>query len=263
MSASGDVERTSERGGEEDKPDNEVGLEENATPPEPTPPLTTINLQSTMEKLNARVGRLLDTHPAGEPLPAWGLKATDNLAGLTSSIEVQNSDANVVQSENEKWSYAEILTRTKNVSLTQTDVNTRLSGSAAEIGSVNDVDAQSALNQLRTAAGCRAQSVRPNDQNFADNPALEYFSLISDGPVATRHQQLMSGCMNWQSTSPNADGKCAEPANWKELSNAVLVLLMPSNSVEECALRPASFKMEKRKLYHTALFDSSRCRHVS
>ncbi|CAN0053989.1 unnamed protein product, partial [Pylaiella littoralis] len=83
--------------------------------------------------------------------------------------------------------------------------------------------------------------------------AFEFFSLILDGPAATMYQQLMSGCINWQATvvdtasySQNA-GSFTPPSNWKELSNAVLDLMMPSNSVEECALRLASFKMEKNE----------------
>ncbi|CAM9480986.1 unnamed protein product, partial [Pylaiella littoralis] len=137
----------------------------------------------------------------------------------------------------------------RTVTLTQSDVKRlpRLCGSV-EVGNGGDVDVLSVLQQqYRVVAGFRVQTVRPGDESYADSVAFEFFSLILDGPAATMYQQLMSGCINWQATvvdtasySQNA-GSFTPPSNWKELSNAVLDLMMPSNSVEECALRLASF----------------------
>lgn len=93
----------------------------------------------------------------------------------------------------------------------------------------------------------RAQSVRPNDPSYGDELASEYFSLILDGRAAAMYQQLMSSCINSQAsvatieTSDEA-GSFTPPANWKELPNAVLDLLRPSNNVEECARRLATPK---------------------
>ena len=63
------------------------------------------------------------------------------------------------------------------------------------------------------------------------------------------YQQLMSGSIDWKSSATanntSRSGPFDPPSNWKELSNAFFDLLTPSNSLEECALRLASSKMEK------------------
>lgn len=48
-------------------------------------------------------------------------------------------------------------------------------------------------------------------------------------------------------TSSGQAGSFTPPATWKELSDAVIDLMMPGNSVEECALRLASLKKEKNE----------------
>lgn len=145
----------------------------------------------------------------------------------------------------------------KTVTLTQADVKPlpRLSGSV-EIENSNDVDVQSVLTHHRTVVGFRAQSVRPNDPSYGDEITFGCFSLTLDGPVAMTYQQLMSGCIDWQSSVVNTEtsdkvGSSIPPSNWKELSNAVLDLATSSNNVAECALRLATFNMEKNEPIHT------------
>ena len=148
----------------------------------------------------------------------------------------------------------------KSVTLTQSDVKRlpRLSGSI-EVGDAGDVDVLSVLQQYRVVAGFRAQTVRPGDESYGDLVAFEFFSLILDGPAAKMYQQLMSGRINWQTSVTHPDtsdqlGSFTPPSNWRELSNAVLDLLMPSNSVEECARLLASFKMTPNEtVQHYAL----------
>ena len=103
------------------------------------------------------------------------------------------------------------------------------------------------------------KTVRPGDESYGDLVAFEFFSLILDGPAAKMYVQLMSCRINWQTSVTHPDtsdqlGSFTPPSNWRELSNAVLDLLMPSNSVEECARLQASFKMTPNEtVQHYAL----------
>ena len=60
----------------------------------------------------------------------------------------------------------------------------------------------------------------------------------------------MSGRIDWCANVANAEnmsnpGSFAPPSTWEELKLALLDILMPSNSVEKCAIKLATFKTEK------------------
>ena len=60
----------------------------------------------------------------------------------------------------------------------------------------------------------------------------------------------MSGRIDWCANVVNAEkmsnpGSFVPPPTWEELKLALLDILMPSNSVEECAIELATFKTEK------------------
>ena len=60
----------------------------------------------------------------------------------------------------------------------------------------------------------------------------------------------MSGWIDWSANVVNAEnindaGSFAPLSTWEELKLALLDILMPANSVEECAIKLATFKSEK------------------
>ena len=59
-----------------------------------------------------------------------------------------------------------------------------------KLGGSRDVDVAAVLSQYRLVADFKAKTVRPNDEEYADSLAFEHHSLICDGPVITRYQQL-------------------------------------------------------------------------
>ena len=139
-----------------------------------------------------------------------------------------------------------MLSAPKAVTFTPNDVRSlpRLTGSA-------DVDVAEVLSQFRLVVDFRAKAVAPHDEKFADNLAFERLSLICDGPCLTLYQQLMSGRIGWSANVVNAEninnaGSFAPPSTWEELKLALLDILMPANSVEECAIKSATFQTERR-----------------
>ena len=141
--------------------------------------------------------------------------------------------------------YAGVLSAPKTVTVTPNDVRSlpRMTGDV-------DVDVAEVITQFRLVVGFRAKSVAPNDEQFADNLAFEHLCLICDGPCLTLYQQLMSGRIDWSANVVNAEnvnnpGSFPPPSTWEELKLAILDILMPANSVEECAIKLATFKPEK------------------
>ena len=59
------------------------------------------------------------------------------------------------------------------------------------------------------------------------------------------------GRIDWSANVVNAEninnaGSFAPPSTWEELKLALLDILMPANSVEECAIKSATFQTERR-----------------
>ena len=113
-----------------------------------------------------------------------------------------------------------------------------------------DIDVAEGLPQFRLVVGFRAKTVAPNDEKFADDLACENLSLICDGPCPTLYQQLMSGRIDWSANVANAEnvnnpGSFPPPSTWGELKLALQDILTPANSVEESAIKLATFNTEK------------------
>ena len=84
---------------------------------------------------------------------------------------------------------------------------------------------------------------------LSDEVAFEHLSLICDGPVLQLYKHTMDGSINWHvpqmSTEiTDAPGSHPAPSNRSELKTALLDCHMPANSVEESALRLATFEMD-------------------
>ena len=98
--------------------------------------------------------------------------------------------------------------------------------------------------------GFRAKAVALQEEKIADNLAFEHLSLICDGPYLTLYQQPMSGRIDWSANVVNAEnlfiaGFFAPPSTWEELKLPLFDIIMPANSVEECAIKLATFQTEK------------------
>ena len=220
-------------------------------PPSENPPSeadSTIDLSTTTAKLKAIVDRQLDRLMSGEipQLSSQTALLMDRLVSIASATSsngsVNHATQPIVQPIVPPLSFAQVVATPKTTVLTTGDVRRlpRLNGSA-------DVDVAAVLSQYRLVAGFKAKSVRPNDETYGDSLAFEFLSLICDDSVLTLYQQLSTGTIDWRvagasSEASNVVGEFAPPENWAELSSALLDLLMPSNSVEEYALKLACFK---------------------
>ena len=141
--------------------------------------------------------------------------------------------------------YAAVLSAPNVVTFMPNDVRSlpRLNGSA-------DVDVAEVLSKFPLVVGFRSKPVAPDDDKLADNLAFEHLSLICDRPCLTLYQQLMPGRIDWSANVVNAEdvnkpGSFSPPSTWEELKLASLDILMPANSVEECAIKLATFKSDK------------------
>ena len=130
-----------------------------------------------------------------------------------------------------------MLSAPKAVTFTPDDLRSlpRLTGSA-------DVDVAEVLSQFRLVVGFRSKAVAPHDENFEENLSFEHLSIICDGPCLTLYQRLMSSRIDWCANAVHAEntnnpGPFAPPSTWEELKLALLDILMPANSVEECAIK--------------------------
>lgn len=206
-------------------------------------------LDSTVDILQRIVNKEIAKLDAGEisELSAQTMELMDRLVSLQSPAAALQQDSVPSLAR----SFAEVLSsKPKRVVLTSQDVKQvpRLTGSA-------DVDVISCLQQYRLVCSFRvkanaASSVTDAELvKLSDEVAFEHVSLICDGMVLTLYQHVMEGRINW--TQPSVDvettdapGSHPAPKNWSELKTALLDCLMPSNSVEESALRLAEFKMD-------------------
>ena len=124
----------------------------------------------------------------------------------------------------------------------------RLTGAA-------DVDVISCLSQYRLVCSIRVKAGVSSSLSDAelvkltDEVAFEHLSLICDGHVLLFYQHIMDGSIKWNAPLVStevteAPGSYPAATNWPELKTPLLDCLMPSNSVEESALRLATFKMD-------------------
>jgi hypothetical protein len=107
--------------------------------------------------------------------------------------------------------------------------------------------------------------VRPNDENFADQVALEHIVLIAEGTCVTLLQQLMLGMIDVSAPSSTTTTNVVAntfdpPGSWSELKRALLDLLMPANAIQEAATnllslrqRPSEAALEYNIRFHSAI----------
>ena len=109
-------------------------------------------------------------------------------------------------------------------------------------------------------------TVQPNNSSntVVINVVFAFRSPIMDGPCLVLYQQLMSGRIDWQAPVVSAEasdkaGSFTRSRNWAELKSAFLDCFMPSNSVEESALRLATFKQAHQTVSAYYLRFQSEC----
>ena len=107
-------------------------------------------------------------------------------------------------------------------------------------GSVN-VGVAEVFSQFCLVVSFREKAIARDDETFADNLAYDHLPRSSDGPCLTLCQQVMSGRVAWSTNIVNGEnannpGSFAPPSTWKGLRLALLDILMPGNSIEECAI---------------------------
>lgn len=126
------------------------------------------------------------------------------------------------------------------VAVTSSDLRgvPRLTGSA-------DQNVPEILRHFRVIVGLKAKRVRPNDEKFGDIVALEHVALLGEGHCLTLIQQLLTGQIDTStatvSSEPDTAGSFASPETWQDMTRALLDLLMPANSIDECARQIANF----------------------
>ena len=59
----------------------------------------------------------------------------------------------------------------------------------------------------------------------------------------------LTGAQTCQGRELNNPGSFAPPSTWEELKLALLDVLMPANSIEECAIKLATFIRKRARLY--------------
>ena len=250
---SGEREIVDSTAGEKDAPTSAVEAKNGSTDPpaafNPGAPIDSIRdrlariVHRELEKMErGEIEVLSEQHNSMLQQLASLSVSSSPAAPVTLSESYHSNSVTPVQTAS---TYAAVLSAPKAVTFTPNDVRSlpRLNGSA-------DVDVAEVLSQFRLVVGFRAKSVAPNDDKFADNLAFEHLSLICDGPCLTLYQQLMSGRIDWSANVVNAEnvnnpGSFSPPTTWEELKLAILDILMPANSVEECAIKLATFKSDK------------------
>ena len=200
-----------------------------------------VDLSSTTEKLKLIVEAQLDLalsggNPQLSKQTELLIERLVSMSGPTSSTSSVNQ-ASVLSSSVPPLSFAQVAATPKTTTLTASDVRRlpRLDGSP-------DADVPAVLSQYRLAAGFKAKGVRPDDVPYADCLAFEHLSLICDGPVLALYQQLSSGAIDWRTAGASSEDSSKSVGAFSPRKHVLLDLLMPSNSVEECALKLASFK---------------------
>ena len=119
----------------------------------------------------------------------------------------------------------------------------RLSGGAG-------TDVAEVLLQYWLVLCFRAKPAPTNDETYVDQHAFEYMSLTCDRAVWTLYQQLMDAQIDWRAdVSPKRLLKSLVILSLRRLRPTValstLNLLIPANSIEDCALQLAKFKRIK------------------
>ena len=105
------------------------------------------------------------------------------------------------------------------------------------------------LDQYRIIVGLKAQSVRPSDENFADQIALQHIVLVAEGTCVTLLQQLMRGMIDVSAPSMSSVTQTVAntfdpPRTGSELKRALLDLLMPANVIQEVATIVSSLRQQ-------------------
>ena len=216
------------------------------------------NIDSTVNLLQSIVNKDIAKLDSGEiaELSPQTMELMSRLVSLASSESKSSSPAASVQQQETSvpslaQKFAEVLSpKSKRVVITSHDVKQvpHHTGSA-------DVDIISVIQQYRLVCSFRVKagiSTGVSDAELvklSDDVAFEHISLICDGPVLTLYQHTMDGSLNWHNAAvstevTDAPGSHTAPRNWSELKSALLDCLMPSNSVEDSALRFAEFKMD-------------------
>ena len=94
----------------------------------------------------------------------------------------------------------------------------------------------------------KATRICPGDEKFGDDVALQNIALLGEGHYTTLILQLLTGRIDISSATVTADpdilGALTPPSTWQEMTCALLDLLMPADSIDNCARQIASFNQK-------------------
>lgn len=112
--------------------------------------------------------------------------------------------------------------------LTRSDLET-----CSRLTQICEEDAELILTEYRSLVGLLAKSVRPGDEEFADDVAFRHIFLITDGPCLT----LLSQVLSERSETCAWDWTPTPPKTWQQLKDALLDALLPPNPLRHAAMR--------------------------
>ena len=148
-----------------------------------------------------------------------------------------------------------------------TKSNLSLSSSTADIAAVivtaadlrgvprlndsSDRNVPEILSHSLVIVGLKAKRIRPGDEKFGNDVALQHIALLGEGHCITLVQQLLTGKIDISSATvtvdPGIPGAFTPRSTWQEMTRALLDLLMPANSIDNCARQIASFNQKGKE----------------
>ena len=120
----------------------------------------------------------------------------------------------------------------------------RLNGSS-------DQNVPEILGHFRVIVGLKAKRIRPGDEKFGDDVALQHIDLLGERHCITLIQQLLTGQTDISSATVTADpgipGAFPPSSTWQEMTRALLHFFMPADSIDNCTRQISPLSTRKGK----------------
>ena len=180
---------------------------------------------------------------AGSSAAAVGLSTVQTAGGSSRTLSSPPENPSPSSASKSNLSLGSSSADIAAVTVTAADLRgvPRLNGSS-------DQNVPEILSHFRVIVGLKAKRIRPGDEKFGDDVALQHIALLGEGHCITLIQQLLTGQIDISSATVTADpgipGAFTPPSTWQEMTRALLDLLMPADSIETCASQIASFNQK-------------------